>query len=77
LKAYNVDVEQFPGSLFAGSKFPPREEYFKGNPANANAPAVDFSKYIEKFALVQFAQDLFDGPIKSVGAGHGHRRSLL
>ena len=44
LKAYNVDVEQFPGSLFAGSKFPPREEYFKGNPANANAPTVDFSK---------------------------------
>ena len=44
LKAYNVDVEQFPGSLFAGAKFPPREEYFKGNPANANAPTVDFSK---------------------------------
>ena len=44
LKVYNVDVEQFPGSLFAGSKFPPREEYFKGNPANANAPTVDFSK---------------------------------
>ncbi len=44
LKSYNVDVEQFPGSLFAGAKFPPREEYFKGNPANANAPTVDFSK---------------------------------
>lgn len=44
LKAYNVDVEQFPGSLIAGAKFPVREEYFKGNPANANAPTVDFSK---------------------------------
>ena len=44
LKTYNVDVEQFPGSLIAGAKYPPREEYFKGNPANANAPMVDFSK---------------------------------
>jgi LemA protein len=44
LKAYNVDVEQFPGSLIAGAKFPVREEYFKGNPANAAAPTVDFSK---------------------------------
>src|SRR5580704_13469087 len=44
LKAYNVDVEQFPGSLIAGSKFPVREEYFKGNPQNATAPTVDFSK---------------------------------
>ena len=37
-------VEQFPGSLIAGTKFPPREEYFKGNPQNATAPTVDFSK---------------------------------
>jgi LemA protein len=44
LKAYNVDVEQFPGSLIAGAKYPPREEYFKGNPANNAAPTVDFSK---------------------------------
>ncbi|MES2392426.1 MAG: LemA family protein [Acidobacteriota bacterium] len=44
LKAYNVDVKQFPGSLFAGAKFPPREEYFKGNPNNNVAPTVDFSK---------------------------------
>ena len=44
LKAYNVDVEQFPGSLIAGSRFPVRDEYFKGNPQNATAPTVDFSK---------------------------------
>ena len=44
LKAYNVDVEQFPGSLIAGAKYPPREEYFKGNPQNGTAPTVDFSK---------------------------------
>jgi LemA protein len=44
LKAYNVDVKQFPGSLIAGAKYPPREEYFKGNPQNGVAPTVDFSK---------------------------------
>jgi LemA protein len=44
LKAYNVDVKQFPGSLIAGAKFPPRDEYFKGNPQNGVAPTVDFSK---------------------------------
>ena len=44
LQAYNTDVQQFPASLFAGSKFPVRNEYFKGNPNNAVAPTVDFSK---------------------------------
>jgi LemA protein len=37
-------VQQFPNSLWAGSKFPVRNEYFKGNPQNAQAPTVDFSK---------------------------------
>jgi LemA protein len=45
LEAYNVDVQQFPNSFFAGFKgFHVRNEYFKGNPSNANAPSVDFSK---------------------------------
>jgi LemA protein len=42
LQAYNTDVQQFPNSVWAGSKFPVRNEYFKGNPANANAPTVSF-----------------------------------
>lgn len=44
LQAYNTFVQQFPNSLWAGSKFPVKEEYFKGNPANGQAPTVDFSK---------------------------------
>jgi LemA protein len=45
LKTYNVAVQQFPGSLWAGfAGFHVRNEYFKGNPANATAPTVDFSK---------------------------------
>ena len=44
LTAYNVYVQQFPGSLFAGSKFPVRNEYYKEDPAAAKAPTVDFSK---------------------------------
>lgn len=43
LQAYNTYVQQFPNSLWAGSRFPVRNEYFKGNPANAQAPTVDFS----------------------------------
>ena len=31
----------------------------------------------EELAAIEFAQDLFDGPIESVDAGNGHRRSLL
>jgi LemA protein len=45
LEAYNVYVQQFPNSFWAGiAGFHYRNEYFKGNPANANAPTVDFSK---------------------------------
>jgi LemA protein len=44
LQDYNTYVQQFPNNLWAGSKFPVRNEYFKGNPANAQPPTVDFSK---------------------------------
>src|SRR5579875_3433329 len=44
LQAYNTYVQQFPNSLWAGARFPVRNEYFKGNPQNAQAPTVDFSK---------------------------------
>ena len=45
LKDYNVYVQQFPNSIWAGiAGYHYRDEYFKGNPANANAPTVDFSK---------------------------------
>jgi LemA protein len=44
LQDYNTYVQQFPNSIWAGAKFPVRNEYFKGNPANNQAPTVDFSK---------------------------------
>jgi len=45
VEAYNVDIQQFPASIWAGmAGFHVRQEYFKGNPANATAPTVDFSK---------------------------------
>jgi LemA protein len=44
LQDYNTYVQQFPNNLWAGSKFPVRNEYFKGNPANGQVPTVDFSK---------------------------------
>ncbi len=45
LEAYNVYVQQFPNSFWAGiAGFKYRNEYFKGNPANSTAPTVDFSK---------------------------------
>jgi LemA protein len=44
LQAYNTDVQQFPNSLWAGSKFPVRNEYFKGNPNNSVAPTVNFDE---------------------------------
>jgi LemA protein len=45
LEAYNVYIQQFPNSIWAGmAGYKVRNEYFKGNPANANAPTVDFSK---------------------------------
>jgi LemA protein len=42
LQDYNTYVQQFPNSLWAGSRFPVKDEYFKGNPANATAPTVNF-----------------------------------
>ena len=44
LQDYNTYVQQFPNSLWAGSRFPARNEYFRGNPANNQAPTVDFSR---------------------------------
>jgi LemA protein len=44
LQSYNTYVQQFPNTLWAGAKFPVRNEYFKGNPANNQAPTVDFSQ---------------------------------
>ena len=45
LKDYNVYVQQFPNSFWAGmAGFHVRDEYFKGNPENSTAPKVDFSK---------------------------------
>jgi LemA protein len=45
LEAYNVDIKQFPNSIWAGiAGFHYRDEYYKGNPANNVAPTVDFSK---------------------------------
>ena len=45
LEAYNVDIRQFPNSIWANmAGYHYRDEYFKGNPANATAPTVDFSK---------------------------------
>jgi len=45
LEDYNVYVRQFPNSIWAGiAGFHYRDEYFKGNPENATAPKVDFSK---------------------------------
>jgi len=45
LKDYNVYVQQFPNSIWAGmAGFHYRDEYFKGNPANGTAPTVDFGK---------------------------------
>jgi LemA protein len=44
LQDYNTSVQQFPASLWAGiAGFHKRDEYFKGNPANAEAPKVDFT----------------------------------
>ena len=45
LRDYDVYVQQFPNSIWAGmAGFRYRDEYFKGNPENSNAPKVDFSK---------------------------------
>lgn len=46
LREYNVYVQQFPNSIWAGMAgyHPKDDQYFKGNPANATAPTVDFSR---------------------------------
>lgn len=45
LRDYDVYVQQFPNSVWAGmAGFKYRDEYFKGDAANATAPKVDFSK---------------------------------
>ena len=46
LRSYNVYVEQFPNSIWAGMAgyHSKEDQYYKGNPANATAPTVDFSK---------------------------------
>lgn len=45
LKAYNVYIQQFPNSIWAGmAGYHVRNDYFRGNPANSQAPTVDFSK---------------------------------
>ncbi len=45
LKDYNVYVQQFPNSIWANmAGYHLRDEYFKGNPANGEAPKVDFGK---------------------------------
>ncbi|HLI77485.1 MAG TPA: LemA family protein [Acidobacteriaceae bacterium] len=46
LKEYNVYVQQFPNSIWAGMAgyHSKDDQYFKGNPANATAPTVDFNK---------------------------------
>lgn len=46
LRSYNVYVQQFPNSIWAGmAGFHSKDDqYFKGNPANANAPTVDFNQ---------------------------------
>ena len=45
LEAYDNDIQTFPNSYWAKMKgFKYRDEYFKGNPNNAVAPTVEFSK---------------------------------
>jgi LemA protein len=43
LEAYDNDIQTFPNSYWANmAGFKYRDEYFKGNPANATAPTVNF-----------------------------------
>ncbi len=46
LRSYNVYVQQFPNSIWAGMAgyHSKEDQYFKGNPANVNAPTVDFNQ---------------------------------
>jgi LemA protein len=44
LKDYNIYVQQFPNSIWAGmAGFKYRDEYYKGDAANKSAPKVDFN----------------------------------
>ena len=45
LRDFNVYVQQFPNSIWAGmAGYHYRNEYFKGDAANGTAPKVDFGK---------------------------------
>ncbi|MDE1162042.1 MAG: LemA family protein [Acidobacteriaceae bacterium] len=44
LQNYNTYVQEIPNSIWAGSKFPVKDQYFKGNPQNNVAPSVNFDK---------------------------------
>jgi LemA protein len=45
LESYDNNVQSFPNSIWAKmAGFSYKDQYFKGNPANATAPTVDFSK---------------------------------
>ena len=45
LEAYDNNVQSFPNSYWASiAGYRYRDQYFKGNPANATAPTVDFGK---------------------------------
>jgi LemA protein len=45
LEAYNVYIQQFPNSIWAGmSGYKVRNEYYKADAAAQKAPTVDFSK---------------------------------
>lgn len=46
LRSYNVYVQQFPNSIWAGiaGYHSKEDQYFKGNPANATVPTVDFNE---------------------------------
>jgi LemA protein len=42
---YNVYIEQFPNSIYAGMKgYTPKTEYYSADPAAKTAPKVDFGK---------------------------------
>jgi LemA protein len=42
---YNVFIEQFPNSIYAGMKgYTPKTEYYSADASSRTAPKVDFSK---------------------------------
>src|ERR1019366_6283953 len=47
IRDYNVFIQQFPNSIWAGiAGYHSKTEYYSANPAAQTAPKVDFSKYI-------------------------------